>query len=169
MRNMFIGFTVQSAALHMIFTIRTESKIQGLSEREKNRYVKRLGFKNYAEYKRFRAGDVETMLKVSPKVLMAMYAYSPTHGSLFTLADLVAGLAHVSIGGGRYKPVEEVLVSVPSLSYPENMLRGIIGMADGEVTQSDLRRIKSLMIMNSHPIMQYGFNKMITATDLKER
>lgn len=164
------SFMAQAGALYLMSYLKSESKMAGMDDKSRNDYVKRLGFKNSRDYDAFFSGDVDAIVGADGKVLRSLMGYSPSMGGIFEIADITASMLGTQImGGTRYKPVEETIFSAPAASYAENIGRLMFNGWDGQVSREEANRFKSLMWMNSHPIVTFTSNSIIEAADLKDK
>jgi hypothetical protein len=146
-----------------------------MSNTDKRDYVKKLGFKNMNQYQDFFFSDpatiAKTIMDADPKLIRNIGGYSPSHGGLMEVTDIVASaLGQNGLGSTRYKPVEDTALSIPIASFVENVGRTLLNTPwDGEVSPEEARRLRSVMWMNGHPIIQAGSNMMIEAADLPDK
>lgn len=160
----------QMAALPYLYWIKAESKMLGMDEQSRNEYLEKLGFDSPRQYDRMFNGSfeerVDAFMNAPAGVLRQIASYSPSHGSLLEVADLVGGAFGADLTGARYRPVEDVMFGAPAIGYVENLGRLGKGLTDGEFNAEDARRMRAAMWMNSHPLMMAVSNSIIEATDL---
>jgi hypothetical protein len=165
----------QAGFLYIIAVSKAETKMAGMSNTDKRDYVKKLGFKNMNQYQDFFFSDpatiAKTIMDADPKLIRNIGGYSPSHGGLMEVTDIVASaLGQNGLGSTRYKPVEDTALSIPIASFVENVGRTLLNTPwDGEVSPEEARRLRSVMWMNGHPIIQAGSNMMIEAADLPDK
>lgn len=167
-----IGALTTTTALAAVYYLKTESKMLGMDNAGRKKYLEKIGWDSWRDYEKLFNGTweerSEAISKMNFTVASTIFSYSPTHGSLFEI--MAIGLGAFGAGdltGGRHRPVEEKIFGTPSLGYLENTGRLFKGLADGEFNQEDIQRARALMPYGSSAAAHLFTNSIIEQADLK--
>jgi len=148
--------------------------MNGMGDSERERYATRLGFKGLKQFNEMFYGTWDERMAaiqdVDFQVMASIFSYSPTLSWLTEPMGIIASIGDFDTGG-RHKSVEETLVSMPSLSFIQNVKESISGTIDIAVNDDaewdieTANRIRATMPANSHPFVQYVTNAMLRETE----
>ncbi len=177
-KDAVVGALTEAAALTVLYQMKAEAKMNGMSEEERERYIKRLGFDDESQYNRLFYGTAAERLKeaqnVDFKVMSGVFSYSPTLSWLSEPLAVIGSLSNFDTGG-RHKSVEETALSMPSVGFVEAGAHTVKNMArlafdkDSKMDIETAHRARSMLPANSHPLVQYATNVMIREANLERR
>jgi hypothetical protein len=170
-RDAFTGALTSTAALSVVYWLKTESKMAGMSEHDKKNYLSKIGWDNPADYEKLFNGTwserMEAISNISPQVASSIFSYSPTHGSVFEMLSIGLGAVNADFTGGRHRPIEEKVFGSPAAGYVENFGRLLKGVSDGEFNKEDLQRTRAMLPYGNSALFLWGTNAIIEEADLE--
>lgn len=149
-----LQMTGELIGAYVMIWAKIEHKTAGMDRAEKDKYVKSYGFQSFRHFERMHSAtsidDFTSQLgKVGMEYFMYAANYSPTIGGPLGLADLASNLAGVQLPGRRYQPLEASVFSNPSLSMGETIVKGAVGLADGQISDRDFKNLAKLIPANN--------------------
>lgn len=175
MKDVAMGAMVESAALIMLYNLKSEAKMNGMSEDEQDRYAVRLGFESRKHYDKMFYGSMsermEAMKTAKFSVFSGISSYSPTLSWMIEPFAIIASLTGIKTAG-RQKSIEDTIVSIPAFGIIENASKTVIGIKDNFLNDTpysleQANRTRTLIPASSHPFVQWMTNTMFKEVDLE--